>query len=118
MDHRLTAVVDRQDEDDGTGRQRGKHGPGHMWSGDGHRDLSDDGHDLLPFLSPLFLVQLILAAQAVGEERRGPAESIADGRCSQLPRPCPISAALRSTGSFSDGRRSDRLLRASTAPEP
>ena len=39
VDHVLTAVVDRQDEDDGAGRERGEHGLGHRRSSDGGRAL-------------------------------------------------------------------------------
>ncbi len=38
-DHRLTAVVDGQHEEDGAGRQRGEHGLGHRRPGDGRRAL-------------------------------------------------------------------------------
>ena len=39
VNHGLTAIVDRQDEHDGTGRERSQHGLRRRWPGDGHRDL-------------------------------------------------------------------------------
>ena len=39
MNHVLAALVDRQDEDDGAGRERGEHGLGDRRSSDGRRAL-------------------------------------------------------------------------------
>ena len=72
-DDRLTALVDRQDEDDGAGRQRGEHGLRRRRPGDGRRALWDCRHERSP-VSPLRRSsnrRTVVAQGSVPHERSG-----------------------------------------------